>query len=48
MLAGAIACYRLGRRFIGGDIDADAVAIGRKRLAEEIEKLAPVQGNGRK
>ena len=32
----AIACYRLGRRFIGCDINADCVAIGRQRLAEEI------------
>lgn len=32
----AIACYRLGRRFIGCDINADYVAIGRQRLAEEI------------
>ncbi len=34
----AIACYRLGRRFIGCDIDADCVAIGRQRLAMEIER----------
>jgi DNA modification methylase len=39
---------RLGRRFVGGDVDADSVAIGRKRLAEEIEKPTPIQGNGRK
>ncbi len=44
----AIACCRLGRKFIGCDIDADSVAIGRRRLAEEIEKSRPDERNGTK
>lgn len=31
----AVACYRLGRRFIGCDIDKAAVVRGQQRLAEE-------------
>ena len=34
----AVACHRKGRRFIGCDIDAGCVAIGRKRLAEETQQ----------
>lgn len=30
----AVACRRLGRRFVGGDVDPVAVATARKRLAE--------------
>jgi site-specific DNA-methyltransferase (adenine-specific) len=44
----AIACYRLGRRFVGCDADADAVAIGRKRLAGEADGHKAAPGNGRK
>ena len=44
----AVACYRLGRRFIGCDIDADSVAVGRKRLAEELAIAKRAQGTGRK
>jgi ribosomal protein L11 methylase PrmA len=31
-----VAAVRLGRRFIGGDIDGHAVKIARRRIAEEL------------
>ena len=44
----AIACYRLGRRFVGCDIDADNVAAGRMRLAEEAGEQKRAPGDGRR
>jgi ParB-like chromosome segregation protein Spo0J len=37
----AIACHRLGRRFVGCDIDKAAVASGQERLAKERPSAAP-------
>ena len=43
----AIACHRLGRRFVGCDIDQAAVAIGQERLAQERASDAPESGDSR-
>ena len=32
----AVACLRTGRRFVGCDVDASAVQIARKRIADSI------------
>jgi site-specific DNA-methyltransferase (adenine-specific) len=34
----AVACHRLGRRFVGCDVDKAAVVVGQERLAEERNK----------
>lgn len=39
----AVACYRLGRKFIGCDIDAGCVARGHARLAGDAG-VAPIGG----
>jgi len=36
----AVACMRMGRQFIGGDVDPHAVEIARNRVIEEIKSLS--------